>query len=88
MIKQVESTKDGYVVSVLITESNGHESWKPLRNFGDRQSDAIEFRDHDVDNLPDSHIKTLIQRYDKSVKYHRITKYGHHPVFKIERSDE
>lgn len=46
---QVSNTPDGYIVEAnVVTDFNSLiGSWRPLRNFGDRQGDAIAFRDID-----------------------------------------
>lgn len=63
----IGNTSDGYVVSVL-----RENSWFPLRNFGERQGDAIEFRYYDCPHLNESQIKMLIRNYDKDRKFIRI----------------
>ena len=35
----------GYVVAQLDSDGNGYFTNRDIRNFGDRQTDAIEFRD-------------------------------------------
>ncbi len=35
----------GYIVTAMENDNDGYISTRYLRNFGDRQSDAIEFRD-------------------------------------------
>lgn len=71
---QVNNTIDGYVVEVFIPNDNSLRGyWFPLRNFGDRQGDAIAFRDWDCPKLTDLQIKALINRYDRAVKYERVS---------------
>lgn len=66
MMFQVENLPEGYVVSCY------HDChWHPLRNFGDRQGDAIEFRDWDCPRLPMQHISILERQYNKDTKYIR-----------------
>lgn len=39
---QIQNTPDGYVVSAFVAETpSTSRVWKPLRNFGGRQGDAI-----------------------------------------------
>jgi len=64
---QISNTPDGYVV-----EWYDGDHWHPLRNFGDRQSDAIEFKTTDCPRLDDWNLKALVKRYDPSVKYKRL----------------
>ncbi len=72
MMFEVCSTDKGYVVEVFWPDKDGNRHWEPLRNFGDRQGDAIEFRDIDCPDLEDAVIRTLIKRYDPDVKYIRV----------------
>ena len=74
MLAQVENTPQGYIVSIYYPDKNGICHWERLRNFGDRQGDAIEFRDWDLPHLEDHHIRLLIQKFDINVKYKRIGK--------------
>ncbi len=64
---QVSNTPEGYVVQVLICGT-----WAPLRNFGERQSDAKEFCYKDCPKLSQSSIWLLAKNYDMNVKYIRI----------------
>ena len=70
MLFQIKNSPDGYVVEAYIVE-DGH--WHPLRNFGDHQGDAIEFRDCDCQRLPLEHIHQLVRQYNPAVKYARIS---------------
>ncbi len=78
MLAQIENTKAGYVVSVYIADTTDRYHWENLRNFGDRQGDAIEFRDWDLPGLPDAQIRQLIRQFDIKTKYVRLGKnrYG------------
>lgn len=67
MMFQVSNTPEGYVVQVLICGT-----WAPLRNFGERQSDAKEFCYKDCPKLSQSSIRLLEKNYDMNVKYIRI----------------
>ncbi|EFM01823.1 hypothetical protein HMPREF0658_1311 [Hoylesella marshii DSM 16973 = JCM 13450] len=70
---QVENTSDGYVVSAFVCEPpSTYRTWKPLRNFGDRQSDAIIFKNEDCPKLNEISLKVLIRDYCKDVKYIRV----------------
>ena len=74
MMFSVDNTPDGYVVKAYIYLSNEDGlRWMPLRNFGDRQGDAIEFRDYDCPKLNDWQLKCLIKQYDKNTKYIRLS---------------
>lgn len=44
---------------------------KPLRNFGCRQSDAIEYRDNDLKDVTEAQLNMLIRIYNPKVKYKR-----------------
>lgn len=71
---QVCNSPEGYVVEAYVIEdpnsSGGY--WYPLRNFGDRQGDAIEFKEIDCPRLEDSQIRQLIKQYRKENKYERL----------------
>ena len=66
----------GYIVAQLETEDNWYMSNRYVANFGDCQSDAIEFRD-DCNNgkIEPRRIKMLMDKYtDKPYKYEPRTK--------------
>lgn len=70
---QICNTPDGYVVNALVSEPpSSYRSWMPLRNFGDRQSDAIIFKNEDCPKLNEFLLKMLIRGYNKEIKYKRI----------------
>lgn len=71
---QIRNTPQGYVVEAhVIDDPNGLLGhWHPLRNFGDRQGDAIAFRDFDCPQLTDAHIRALIRAYNPETKYIRV----------------
>ena len=73
MIFQVENTPCGYIVSAYVMDDNGYGQWHRLRNFGDRQGDAIESRSWDCPNLSDTQLRMLIKNFDINVKYKRIS---------------
>lgn len=58
------NTGVGYVVACMEEESDGYYSCRFVRNFGSRQSDAIEFRDDCNDGKVDyKRIKLLMDTY-------------------------
>lgn len=70
---QIENTHDGFVVSAFVCDTpSTHKQWKPLRNFGDRQNDAILFKEMDCPHLNEFNLKSLIDRYDRATKYIRV----------------
>lgn len=71
---QVSNTHDGYIVKVYIVNdfSGLAGNWRPLRNFGDRQGDAIDFKNIDCPNLSNAVINMLIKNFDKDTKYIRV----------------
>lgn len=70
---QIENTNDGFVVSAFVCDTTStHKRWKPLRNFGDRQGDAILFKKVDCPRLNEFNLKSLIDRYDKATRYIRV----------------
>ena len=53
-----------YIVTQMAADSNGYFSCRPVRNFGDRQTDAIEFRNDCNDGKIDDHrIELLVKSY-------------------------
>lgn len=70
---QIESTHDGYVVSAYFVTKNSNNvpRWNRLRNFGERLSDAIEYRD-DIQYIDDCILQCLAKNYDSSIKYIRV----------------
>lgn len=63
-----------YVVYAEIISSDGYTTFKPLRNFGCRQSDAKEYRDNDLKDVKESRINFLIKTYKPDVRYKRVSK--------------
>lgn len=74
MMAQIENTPDGYIVGVYLRDGNGYGQWHRLRNFGDRQGDAIEFREYDLPGFTDQQINLFIKTFDVDQKYMRKTK--------------
>lgn len=73
MLTQIEDTEHGYIVSVYYDiDRNGNFHWHRLRNFGDRQGDAIMFRDYDVPRLDEHSLRLLIKNFDIKRKVERI----------------
>lgn len=69
---QIANEPWGYVVEAHWQDEDGVYRWHPLRNFGDRQGDALDFCHHDCPSYEPAVIKTLIGRYDWKVKYVRL----------------
>lgn len=61
----------GYIVAQLETDSNWYMSNRYVRCFGDRQSDAMEFRDDcNEGKIDPKRIKLLMDNYtDQPYKY-------------------
>ena len=74
MLAQIENTPDGYIVGVYLRNESGCGHWHRLRNFGERQGDAIAFRDYDLPQLSDAQINGLIKQFKIETKYKRINK--------------
>ena len=74
MIAQIENTPDGYIVGVYLRDGNGYGQWHRLRNFGDRQGDAIEFREYDLPTFSYQQIELFIKTFDAGQKYMRKAK--------------
>lgn len=74
MLTQIENTPDGYIVGVYLRDGNGYGQWHRLRNFGDRQGDAIEFREWDLPEFTDAQIRLFIKTFRIENKYKRLDK--------------
>ena len=74
MMAQIENTPDGYIVGVFLRDGNGYGQWHRLRNFGDRQGDAIEFREWDLPTFTDTQIRLFIKTFNIENKYKRLDK--------------
>ena len=74
MMAQIENTPDGYIVGVFLRDGNGYGQWHRLRNFGDRQGDAIAFREWDLPTFTDAQIRLFIQTFKIENKYKRLDK--------------
>jgi len=70
---QVVNTSDGYIVQAFVYMPDGSRIWKPLRNFGDRQSDALIFCHTDCPNLSELSLSNLVKMYNTKLKYKRIS---------------
>lgn len=70
---QIRENKGDYIVEAYIIEDQnslyGH--WHPLRNFGERQGDAIFFKEYDCPKLEETHIRLLIKNYNPERRYIR-----------------
>ena len=65
----------GYEVCVVLPSlETGYLHTYPLRNFGERQGDAICFKMFDCPLLTDMQVRSLINSYDPSKKYRRINR--------------
>ena len=63
----------GYEVGVIMWNDYGRYGTYPLRNFSDRQGDAMIFKMVDCPKLNDYQIRTLIKNYNPDVKYIRVS---------------
>lgn len=70
---QIREHKGDYIVEAYIIEDPnslyGH--WFPLRNFGERQGDAILYKNIDCPRLEDQMLRLLIKNYSPEKKYIR-----------------
>lgn len=73
---QVTNKPEGYVVEALMLDKDGCARWTPLRNFGERQGDAIECAYWDYPELSDSRLKAMANLYDKDVCYEKVVRGG------------
>lgn len=75
MVFQKKNTPHGYVVEGYFTlPPETWDSWHPLRNFGDRQSDALEFKNIDCPELDIRHAISLARMYKSEIKYIRVNR--------------
>lgn len=63
---------DGYEVCVVKADEDGCIRTHPLRNFGQRQGDAMLFKLHDCPRLEWSRLNAFIKSYDPKKKYERV----------------
>lgn len=70
---QIREHNGDYIVEAYIIEDPnslcGH--WHSLRNFGERQGDAICFKEYDCPKLDDMHLRLLIKNYNPERRYIR-----------------
>ena len=74
MLTQIENTPYGYIVGIFLMDGDGCGSWHRLRNFGDRQGDAIAFREWDLPTFTDAQIRLFIKTFRIENKYKRLDK--------------
>lgn len=67
---QVAQVAGDYIVEayVQLTQEEGWAHWRPVINFGDRQGDAIAFRDRDAHDLKPERLLAMIRAYDGTRK--------------------
>lgn len=70
---EICNSEFGYIVEAHIEDDNGLRYWVPLRNFGQRQSDAMDFCHHDCPRLSETSIKSLARNFDRDVTYKRVS---------------
>lgn len=74
MITQIENTPQGYIVGAFLRDDRGYGSWVRLRNFGDRQGDAIEFREWDLPDFSVQEIRMFAKTFKIENKYKRVAR--------------
>ena len=72
MLTQIENTPQGYIVGAFLRDDLGHGTWVRLRNFGDRQGDAIEFREWDLPDFSLDEIKVFGKTFKIERRYKRL----------------
>ena len=68
MLRQiaVDELSGDFVVQVhILLPGDFHPRWYSVMNFGDRQGDAIEMKDHDLPKMMDDRIIALIRRHSE-----------------------
>ena len=73
MMFQIREHNGDYIVEAYIVEDANslRGYWHPLRNFGERQGDAICYKDYDCPKLDDAMLRLLIKQYKPERKYIR-----------------
>lgn len=69
---EICNSEFGYIVEAHIEDDNGMRYWVPLRNFGQRQSDAMDFCHTDCPKLNETSVKSLARSFDRAVTYKRV----------------
>lgn len=54
----------GYTVTVKLLDADGCTRFYPLRSFGERQGDAIDFQLYDCPKMSEAQIRALAWKYD------------------------
>lgn len=62
--KDYPNAKVGYTVEVRLLDDDGAVRFHPLRSFGERQGDAIEFQIYDCPKLSAAQIQQLVKSYN------------------------
>jgi hypothetical protein len=65
MFTQISNTHNGYIVKVYTQYNSTLPEWHSIINFGNRQSDAIEFEHLYLQNLSWSDIHKMIADYQE-----------------------
>lgn len=79
MQASISNTPDGYVVSARFQmQGEKEERWHKVKNFGDRQGDAIVFRDIDLATLDFNRVALMAKKYNGR-KFKRIKKGRYEP---------
>lgn len=71
---QIANEPCGYVVMAYMPVADNAYRWQPLRNFGDRQGDAMIYRDSDAPRLTPAQLRHLAKNYDQNRKYIRVSR--------------
>lgn len=66
---QVTNEGEGYIVEAFMPDKDGYERWTPLRNFGERQSDARIFAFERCPKFNEDMIRGMAKTYVPGRKY-------------------
>ncbi|MBQ6577187.1 MAG: hypothetical protein IJL91_05515 [Bacteroidales bacterium] len=66
------NTRKGYIVEAYMPDKDGIERWLPLRNFGERQGDAMDFCRIDCPIFSPDLMRGLANSYRPEHRYARI----------------
>lgn len=74
--KDYPNAKVGYTVSVKLLDDDGCVRLHPLRSFGERQGDAIDFQLYDCPKLSYTNMMQLVKNYDGRPYMRSVTPGG------------
>lgn len=69
----IQQSNDDYIVYWLEwdSETQSYEKPRPMKNFGNWQSDALEYKNYDCPQFTERQLKLAVNNYDKNKRYQR-----------------